>query len=345
MRRPRVRIVVAAVLFCAVPTVGFRVADPRPSALAVGLCSGTESFGCDVGGGSGFALRLVVRDPDGNPVSGAWCRWTQVQCNAAGCAEQVRSGQTDARGEWLTDHCVDCSRPWTVVVDKAWEFDSYSGTFGAGAAANGGMCSLYVRLTRPATARPTVPPQPSPDPPSVLIRPPDVELYYRPSHPLVVGQDPERRGVDICLRAISYPVIRTTYTVEWDETTARWVQVAHRDVIADPVNPDVIHVRADLTDDSARWIRDVLTRRYPGAVLWQPEWGVAPDKGWKAEEHLLASKVYVLEGCNERMPLTDPGVYVVRAVVSTRGTIWSAPVQRTAQITMPVAFLGVNLVE
>ncbi len=151
--------------------------------------------------------------------------------------------------------------------------------------------------------------------------------------------------MDICLRAISYPVIRTTYTVEWDETTARWVQVAHRDVIADPVNPDVIHVRADLTDDSARWIRDVLTRRYPGAVLWQPEWGVAPDKGWKAEEHLLAGKVYVLEGCNERMPLTDPGVYVVRAVVSTRGTIWSAPVQRTAQITMPVAFLGVNLVE
>jgi hypothetical protein len=161
----------------------------------------------------------------------------------------------------------------------------------------------------------------------------------------VVSQDAERRGVDICLRAISYPVVRTTYTVEWDDATNRWVQVAHRQVIADPVNLDAIFIRADLTDASARWITDVLTRRYPGITVRQPQWIVAPDRGWKVEDHLQPNQIYLLQGCNERMPLADPGVYLVRAVLNTRGTAWSAPLERTGQITLPVAFLGVSLVE
>ncbi len=345
MPHSRTRIAIVTALFCAAVLAWLSIARVQPSAGARGLCSGAESFGCDVGGGSGFALRVVVRDPDGNPVAGAWCRWTQVQCSASGCAEQTRSGQTDAQGEWVTDHCVDCSRAWTVLVEKRWEFDAYSATFGAGAGANGGTCTLQVVLTRPATPTPTRPPQPSADPPSVYTRPPDVEVYYRPSHPLVVGQDPQRRGVDICLRAISYPVVRVTYTVEWDEAAARWVQVAHRELIPDPVNPDALFIRADLTEASARWITDVLALRYPGISIRQPRWDIAPGAGWQGSGRLQPGGTYLFQGCDERIPLADPGVYRVWASVSTRGTAWSAPLERTGAITLPVAFLGVSLVE
>ena len=232
-----------------------------------------------------------------------------------------------------------------MLVEKLGEFDSYSDTFGAGAGANGGTCTLQVVLTRPATPTPTRPPEPAADPPSVYTRVPDLELFYRPSFPVVVGQDLERRGVDICLRAISYPVVRVTYTVEWDKETNGWVQVAHRDVIPDPVNLDAIFIRADLTEASRRWITEVLARRYPGMTLRQPQWIVAPETGWKVSDHLQPDKIYLLQGCNERMPLADPGVYQVRAILSTRGTAWSAPFQRTGQITLPVAFLAVSLVE
>lgn len=345
MRCSRTRIAWILALFCAALLTWLSPVPARPFVEAGALCSGAESFGCDVGGGSGFALRVAVRDPDGNPVEGAWCRWTQVQCNAGGCAEQVRAGQTDAEGVWATDHCVDCSRSWSVLVEKGWEFAPYSATFGAGAAANGGTCTLNVRLTRAATPTPVRPPRPSPARPLVQSRSPDVELYYRPLFPVVVGQDPERRGVDICLRVVSYPVVRTTYTVEWDEVNGRWVQARHREVVPDPVNLDTLAIRADLTETSQVWIREVLSRRYPGIRVRQAQWVVAPDRGWRVTQHLQPDGTHLVEGCNEGMAFADPGVYQVRVIVSTRGTAWSAPVRRTGEITLPVAFLGVSLVE
>lgn len=345
MGHSRTRVAAVLALFCAACLAWLSSTPAPPAAEAGALCSGAESFGCDVGGGSGFALRVVVRDADGNAVSGAWCRWTQVQCNGSGCAEQSRSGQTDADGVWATDHCVDCSRSWTVLVEKRWEFDGYSATFGAGAAANGGTCTLNVRLTRVPTPTPERPPQPSPAPPSVQSRPPDVQLYYRPLHPLVVGQDRERRGVDICMRAVSYPVVRTTYAVEWDDAGGQWVQVAHKEIVPDPVNVEAILIRAELSEASQQWVRDMLAWRYPGIQVRHPRWNVAPAEGWKVVERLEADKRYVVEGCNEGLPVEDPGVYRVVAVVATRGTVWSAPVRRSGEITLAVAFLGVSLVE
>ncbi len=341
------RIAVLVSLFCALLLVTLGAANPAQPVQAAPLQGYSEGFGCDAGGGSGFALRIVVHDPDGNPVAGANCRWTQVQCRSDGCNLQMRAGQTNAQGEWTTDHCVDCSREWSVLVNKDWEWEGYSGTFGAGAAANGGTCTLRVVFTRPerATAAPTRPPQPPADPPRQETRRPDLELFYRPANPVVVGQDPERRGVDICLRARSYPVIRTTYTVEWDEERQQWVQVPHTSVVPDPIDLSSIRIQADLTDESVQWITGVLAQRYPGLTVHQAVWTVAPDANWRVSGQGQADGSYTVLGCNERLPFADPGRYRVRASFTTRGTAWTSPAGRSAEIEVPDAFMGVTLVD
>jgi len=336
------RILVLVSLFCALLLVVLGAASPAQPARAAPLPGYSEGFGCDAGGGSGFALRIVVHDPDGNPVAGANCRWTQEQCRSDGCSLQMRAGQTNAQGEWSTDHCVDCSREWSVLVNKGWDWEGYSGTFGAGAAANGGTCTLHVVFTRPERATPTPPPA---GPPEQDTRNPDLELFYRPANPVVVGQDPERRGVDICLRARSHPVIRTTYTIEWDEEQEEWVQVPHTTVVPDPIDLGSIRIQAALTDQSIQWITGVLAQRYPGLTVHQAAWTIAPDANWQVSGQLQADGSYTVTGCNARLPFDDPGRYRVRASFATHGTAWTEPAGASAEIVVPDAFLGVALVD
>ncbi len=344
MGRLRNRTAVLLALLCALLLAWLSLPQEPPAVRAEALCSAADSFWCDIGGGSGFALKIVVQDAGGTPVAGALCRWTQVQCNGSGCGQQVRSGQTDEQGQWVTDHCVDCSREWTVLVERSG-FSPFAGTFTAGAAANGGTCTLRVVLSAVATPTPTRPAAPTPQPPEVHTRAPEMELFFAPPYPVVVGQDPERRGVDVCLRGQSYPVVRVTYNVGWDEQAGRWVQVAHTEMLRDPIDLDSIRIRASLTDSSQRWIAETLARIYPGLAVQQAQWQIAPHEGWQVVGHAHADGRYLFQGCNEGMPLADPGWYDLEARYSTTGTPWSPPLWSAGKMEMPVAFLGVSLVE
>jgi len=69
--------------------------------------------------------------------------------------------------------------------------------------------------------------------PSCSQKPPQASLSFDPPYPVVVGQDPDRRGVDVTLHVTSFPVIRIYYTREKvgerEETRCVWT---------DPGNPD-----------------------------------------------------------------------------------------------------------
>jgi|GEM_PF-4840342 len=193
-----------------------------------------------------------------------------------------------------------------------------------------------------------------------------------PPFPVVVGQDATRRGVDIQFGVTSYPVY-VTYTYEqvvagpatcqwigpsqgggcgagwtgpvawqdgwqsWMATDAEWgVRAAevrecrrHTDVFLDGIG--ALNVRAALSETSVAWIRGELASKYPGAHVFQARWPLYPGRppafgGFSADRMTFAA-TYL------RLPLADPGEYVLAIEGRTLGTPYTQP--RTLHFEQP----------
>lgn len=143
-----------------------------------------------------------------------------------------------------------------------------------------------------------------------------------PNYPLVVGQDPDKRGVDFEFFASVAPTRYITYTkvadIECEENSSggcrprivgyhceQHVQV-FEECIASATGS------ARLSDTSRAWILDELSIRYPEAYLHHPSFGFSSgDCSWSDTE--------------ERVPVADPGYWDVSVRGSTSGTPVSGP--------------------
>jgi len=187
-------------------------------------------------------------------------------------------------------------------------------------------------------------PQPTP-PPSVCaapeIRRGEISASARllaPPYPMVVGQDPNKRGVDLEFRLIIEPTIYTWY----EEVTHRecvyvadgtgsgcpdhpdnpyyredvWTEcVAHQVIFRE--TPNWVKATATLSEKSRQWILRQLAIRYPGAYLHHPDWDWTNP--WQAQSEFQGD-TFVWTFRVTGVQVADPGWYDMILDGHTSGT-------------------------
>ncbi len=154
-----------------------------------------------------------------------------------------------------------------------------------------------------------------------------------PAYPLVVGQDPDKRGVDVTFSASVEPTIYTYWTKEpvyecaagannngstnctkngvpGHKVQAGWECAQHTETY----NECIVSASASLTLSQASrdWILNELSIRYPGAYLHHPSFSVpGGDCAWSASK--------------EGLPIADPGNWDMSMRGRTSGTPVTSP--------------------
>jgi len=188
-----------------------------------------------------------------------------------------------------------------------------------------------------------------------------------PEHPVVIGQDPERRGVDLQVNAIIPPVAHHTFEVIVYQDPVCAVDNSGKgsgcpDHPGDPhwktvynlryeceehvqVFPDYLgmaRVTVSLTEASRQWILTELFQSYPGAFLIQPEFSFA----YAGPGTLTGNQSISWTKIIPSIQTADPGQYETTVFIRTAGTPVSAP--RQVQLSLghfSVALVRVTLIE
>src|SRR5271157_1130001 len=179
-----------------------------------------------------------------------------------------------------------------------------------------------------------------------------------PPYPVVVGQDPQRRGVDVQAQVVIPPVIYhyfeavrreellcvggdpSPYNSGCPELAGRYSNGWSASLVGNDRYHVVDHVWFDclehtrtypdylaearialsLTEESRQWILTSLVQAYPGAHLKHPDFGFDfPGPGSLSGESVVWSTVV------RSIPIEDPGNWVVTVSALTTGTAVSAP--------------------
>ena len=206
-------------------------------------------------------------------------------------------------------------------------------TPGQCAGAPGGCSAEQLALLASLTLTPPpltteTPPPPSPCPePSVRVGAISASAsQVAPPYPLVVGQDPDRRGVDVAFSASVAPTIYTYYTQEpvysEEEIKCAKKPCGTKQVITGYTCE--IHTQSyseciesasasiSLSQDSRAWILNELSIRYPEAYLHHPNFS-------------FSGGGCVFSVSEQNVQVADPGNWNVRLSGSTSGTPVSGP--------------------
>lgn len=215
----------------------------------------------------------------------------------------------------------------------------------------------------PCITQPT--PQPTPPPtgscPGAQVVPGQISAFSQkiaPPFPLVVGQDPTKRGVDLTFSLTISPTIlhtwswgivdysqtcgydedgghsgcpRDQYDNGWSslwehsqyryvETDAVWGCIEHTTAYKEGVS--VIVPSANLASSSKSWILNDLVQRYPGAYLHHPSWSwgyAGPGYG------SFSGFTYAWSFAVQQVQVSDPGIYGLVVAGTTTGTPVSQP--------------------
>jgi len=188
-----------------------------------------------------------------------------------------------------------------------------------------------------------------------------------PPNPVVIGQDPELRGVDVRVNVLVPPVIYHFFVTvphadpvcaadpsghgagcqghpsdpHWKTEVHVWYEcVEHTQVFPDYLN--TARVSISLTDASRNWILTELVQAYPGAHLIHPDFSYSfPGPG-----SLMGNQSVSWTTTIPRIQTADPGDFATSVFVRTTGTPVSAP--RQVQIGIgqfKVELVRVTLIE
>jgi hypothetical protein len=188
-----------------------------------------------------------------------------------------------------------------------------------------------------------------------------------PRNPVVIGQDPERRGVDVKVNALIPPISYHTFETirhddlvcAWDSTglgsgcpghprDPRWETVVHtwyECIKHIQVFPDYLasaQVSINLTPESRAWILTDLAQAYPGAHLLHPDFLFS----FAGPGSMLGDKSVSWTTTIPSIQTADPGNYTTTVTVRTTGTPVSAPRQARVGIgQFTVELVQVTLIE
>lgn len=196
-----------------------------------------------------------------------------------------------------------------------------------------------------------------------------------PSNPLVVGQDPDRRGADVSFSVVVPPTVYTYYvpipiyedvklcvgnedgtSVVGGNCTAGSVKGTlintrplvrvdcekHVEVYAEPIG--AVNATADLNSDSINWINHELSSYYYGAHTIQTSFGLVPGLG-SANVYCDGGKTCYANGAVTNIPFADPGTFSLNLFAATNGTPVSTGRTFRASGDLQVSFIAVRLIE
>ncbi len=216
----------------------------------------------------------------------------------------------------------------------------------------GGDCS---KIPGGCPTVPTLPPSPS-DCPTPFITTSPIQITggsgdggkIAPPNPVVIGQDPDKRGVDVKV-SVSIPPITYHYYEKivhhdpvcaedpsglgsgcaghpndpnWKTITHTWFEcIGHTKVYPDFLNSAQVFI--NLTQASRNWILTDLAQAYPGASLIHPDFSFSfsGPGSLNGDKSILWMKVI------PSIQTADPGDYDTNVFVRTSGTPVSAPRQ------------------
>jgi hypothetical protein len=194
--------------------------------------------------------------------------------------------------------------------------------------------------------------------PSIAQQSPTLTIQkVAPDNPLVIGQDPERRGADILASVAIPPVIFTwyqqiqdpptcmpnvsgtgggcpspasRYANDWDavmEDNPFWDVVAgeihcimHVEIVPEPI--DSVQANAQLNPESRYWILNDLAGKYYDAYIHQARINLIPDlapmTGGCDGNGTCSAEVLI-----PNVPFADPGTFDLRMWASTSGSVFN----------------------
>jgi hypothetical protein len=160
------------------------------------------------------------------------------------------------------------------------------------------------------------------------------QLVY-PNFPLVVGQDPDKTGVDISVAVYVEPTIRRTWTAEpvtecrpgpnangVTNCTTKNGQAGHEKIVdwrceehVETYNECISFASTvlRLSDESKDWILNELSIRYPGAYLHNPRIALGTERSCSISETY------------DHIQTADPGWWDITISGQTSGTPITAP--------------------
>ncbi len=272
-------------------------------------------------------------------------------------------------GQVVQDHdlCKFTGSDWCMLNYPGY---SFSGGTGGNTGYPAVSIPIPLEIIPPPCSNPPCLAQPTPQPttvpplgncPSPHVIPGQISasaLKIAPPFPLVVGQDPSKRGVDLTFSFSIQPtqyhtwtweIIDETYVCRYDSNGGHtgcpkdqydngwrswWESNSYRYVEHDAIWGCVEHVKlyregvlaifpsANLSKNSISWIMQDLAQRYPGAFLHHPNWtwgSAGPGLGG------FSGSTFVWNFHIEKVQVSDPGIYALIVSGTTTGTPVSPP--------------------
>jgi len=211
--------------------------------------------------------------------------------------------------------------------------------------------------------------------------PPDTKVWVEPPYPVVIAQDPEKKGVDVHVQITSYPVhyewqewekvsserhcawdpdpnvkddgdkdpntpgTQTACNLGWDDwryhSYDKYGCIWHDTWVPDPIDTSSISLWAVLTQSSRQWITEELAVKYPGLGLRHPDW----QNLFPAWDVSYYDDMTYVATTVINIPIEDPGIYDLSLSGRTSGTRYSGPLPFGFNGDFAVNFLGETLVK
>lgn len=163
--------------------------------------------------------------------------------------------------------------------------------------------------------------------------------FVAPQHPIVVGQDPEKRGVDL-IYTVTVPPTKVVYEelkehtggyckvpIKGEESCPPGKWVGDKEPEFECIKHEVTYresvlsasAKATLTGNSRSWITGELAARYPGASIKHPDWA------WSNGSGGFQGDTYIWTLNIPKVQVADPGYYDMAINGMTSGTAVQGP--------------------
>lgn len=163
--------------------------------------------------------------------------------------------------------------------------------------------------------------------------------FVAPQHPIVVGQDPEKRGVDL-IYTVTVPPTKVVYEelkehtggyckvpIKGEESCPPGKWVGDKEPEFECIKHEVTYresvlsasAKATLTGNSRSWITGELAARYPGASIKHPDWAWSNGSGgFQGDTFIWTLNI-------PKVQVADPGYYDMAINGMTSGTAVQGP--------------------